>query len=186
VAKNRGRTSARFSGVITFASCVMLVRLSRPERLDDLRILPDEPRGRHPVVGGPLGQVELAGEEVEERAVPELHPPALAIEGRERDEEVGHGVVLGAEQIGKPDGVFTSGRHERTIARLLAPSVNAPGARLGRERDPPSRTPRADPERAQRRRRRAVSGLGAQSASLKRDASGTASTTLMGCANHAG
>ncbi len=30
--KNRGRTSARFSGVMTFASWVTLVRWSRPSR----------------------------------------------------------------------------------------------------------------------------------------------------------
>jgi hypothetical protein len=124
------------------------------ERLDEVRVLLDERRGRHPVVGRPLRQAELAGEEVEERAVAEVDPPALAIKRRERDEELREGVVLAEEEVGEADGVFARGVHERSVSRVSERSWNARIRPLARERDRASRTPPAFRERTRRGRRR--------------------------------
>jgi hypothetical protein len=118
------------------------------ERRDELRVLLDEARGGHPVVGRPLRKAELAGEEVEERLVAEVDPPALAIECRERDKELRERVVLAAEEIGEVGGVFAGGRHVGRIARISEASLSARIRPLARDLGDPSRTPPAPPRRA--------------------------------------
>jgi hypothetical protein len=66
--------------------------------------------------------VELAPEKREEGAVPERHPPALAVEGREGDEKLGERAVLATEEVGEVGGLFTGGRHEPRVARVLEAS----------------------------------------------------------------
>jgi hypothetical protein len=48
--------------------------------------------------------------------VPELAPLPLAIEGRERDEEISERVALAAKKVGESSGVFTCGRHACIVA----------------------------------------------------------------------
>jgi hypothetical protein len=82
------------------------------EGLDDLRVPPEQLGRGLPVERRPVGEPELAGEEVEEGGVPQLDPAALAIERGEGDEEVRESVVLAAQEVGKVRGGFARGRHE--------------------------------------------------------------------------
>jgi hypothetical protein len=155
------------------------VQASIPQRLHDLRVLLDLLRRGLAVVRGPLRQPELAGEKVEQRAVPELAPPPLPVEDREGDEELREGVVLAAEEVGEVAGLFAGGRHgadplmrfraslERTRMRPDAISPHPPrdpsGVFAARERGPRRRRagpPGAVTERQARFEREAVKHSG--------------------------
>ena len=82
-----------------------------PEGLDDLREPLDEFRARLPVEGGALREAEVAVQEGEEARVAELDVKAAAVEVREGDEEVGHCVVLAAEQVREVGGEVACDRH---------------------------------------------------------------------------
>jgi len=68
-----------------------------PEWLNGLGEVADEPGGLHPVVGGAVGEPELALEEGKERR--ELLPEFPPVELRERDDELGERVALVAEEV---------------------------------------------------------------------------------------
>ncbi len=95
------------------------------EQVDDLGVALDELGRGLPVVGGPLGKAQLPVQEVEQRAVPQLEPPALPIEDRESYEELPERVVLAAEEVGEAGGLFAGGRHTRRVACVLECSWNA-------------------------------------------------------------
>jgi hypothetical protein len=106
-----------------------------PERRLDLGVPLDELRGRLLILGRARGEPKLPRQEGEQRRIPQLHPPALAVEGREGDEKLGEGVVLAAEKLGEADRVFACRGHERILARVSERSVNARDAPLARKRD---------------------------------------------------
>jgi hypothetical protein len=139
-----------------------------PERRDDLRKLLHELRGPVPVEGGALRQTELADEEIEQRVVAELTPPALAIKSREGDQEVSERVMLAPKEVGEADGLFAGGRHDLTIARNFQRSGDASGSPLAQERAHPSRTPQADREHAQAATGRVPGARGVESAPRRR------------------
>jgi hypothetical protein len=62
-------------------------------------------------------------QEVEEARVPHLEPPALAVEVRQRDEEVGEGAVLPGEQLGEALREVAGVVHPGIVSPGLAPSV---------------------------------------------------------------
>ena len=90
--------------------------LSLAQGLENLGVALDKLRCRLPVVGRALREAQLAREEVEERAVPELDPSALLVEGREGEEKHGERVMLAAEQIGEAAGLFAGGRHAPRVS----------------------------------------------------------------------
>jgi hypothetical protein len=92
------------------------------ERVLDLRILLDELGRGLPVLGGSGRQLQFPAEEVEQAPVPELLPPALRVEARERDEKLGERVVLTAKEIGETGGRFACGGHAARISRSVAAS----------------------------------------------------------------
>ena len=100
-------------------------RLYRREALE-------ERRGRLALEGRRPGKSEIAMEKGEEVGVPQLGP-AGRVEGRQREEEVGHGAVLGGEERGEVGGggagVVKAGVsvHAAIISCASAPSGNAPG-----------------------------------------------------------
>ena len=104
--KKRGSTSARFSGVSTLESEAMVVRHRRPS-LKGSRISGEalDERGRgHAEEGGGLGEPQLTVEEGEEAGVAQLDPAAPLVELGQGGEEVGHGVLLLAEEGGEAGG----------------------------------------------------------------------------------
>ncbi len=143
--KNRGRTSAAFSGVMTFASSMTDDKHSRPSPSAAwiCGVLLDQLRRSLPVLRRAGREPELPPEEREEAGVPELHPPPLAVEDREGDEELRERVVLAAEEVGEAGGLFAGGRHARRVACVLEASWNARIPVLARDPERPSRTPRA-------------------------------------------
>jgi len=87
------------------------------EGLDDLGVALDElGRGLAEERGG-LGEPELLVEEGEEAGVAQCDPGALAIELRQGDQKVGHGVLLVLEQVGEAggEGAALGGVHERKL-----------------------------------------------------------------------
>jgi hypothetical protein len=99
------------------------------EGLDDLGEALDELRSGLAEERSSLGEPELPVEEGEEAGVPERHPPAPAIELREREQEVGHGVVLLAEQGGEAggEGSAVGGVHAGIMARPISRTVRCAG-----------------------------------------------------------
>jgi hypothetical protein len=124
-------------------------QVTAPERALDLRVLADELGRRLPVLGRACGEAKLPREEREQGRVPQLHPPALGVKGREGDEELGERVLLAAEQVSEAGRLFAGGRHERSIARDPEVSWNARIRAQARLPGTTSRTPRASLERAQ-------------------------------------
>jgi hypothetical protein len=120
-----------------------------PNRLDDLGKLPHQLRCPVPVESGAPRQPEVADEEVEKRVVPEIDPPLLRVEGRERDEKVCEGEVLAAKEVGEDVGQLACGAHEidpLTRSRgLLERTRIASGARSRTRARAPPRTARAPP-----------------------------------------
>jgi hypothetical protein len=74
----------------------------------------DELDGGLAVLGGAGGEPELAAQVVEERGVAQDTPQLRVVEGREGEEEVGHGLPLLAEQGGEVVGKVSSG-HALTV-----------------------------------------------------------------------
>ncbi len=104
---------------------VSLEEVPAPEGRLDGGVLLDE-RGRGlAVLGGAGGELELAAEELEQARIPQLDPPALAVEGREGDEELREGVVLAAEEVGEAGRLFARGRHGEILACVSETSWNA-------------------------------------------------------------
>jgi hypothetical protein len=93
-----------------------------PERLHDLGAPLDELGRDLPVLRRPLRDAELPVEEVEEARVTQRLPQPLAVEGGERDEEVGERRVLAAEEGGQLIGAFACDRDERIVSRGFDPS----------------------------------------------------------------
>ncbi len=151
--------------------------------VNELGVLADEPGGGHPVVGGALGQAELAVEEVEQRAVPQLDPAPRLVEGREGDEEVGHGEVFTLQELCEAGGLFTRGGHARIVSRSFETSGNARIRVLARPRAKPARTPPAASRRAQEPTRRAPRPRHARCPPRKRRRPRNASTSQMGRAS---
>jgi hypothetical protein len=76
-------------------------------------------------VGGALREAELAVEEGEQVRVTQLEPDAAGVELRERDEELGEGGVLAAEEVGETGGEFIRGGHEGSIVPVFTGSWDA-------------------------------------------------------------
>jgi hypothetical protein len=151
------------------------------ERLDEVRESLDEGRGGHPVVGGSLRPPELAREEIEERAITEIDPPPVSIEGGEGNQELRERAVLAAEEVGEAEGLFAGGGHERRVSRPSEASWDARIRVLARDLGAPSRTPPGVPRRSRRACRRLLGGLGARPTPWKRDSTLNASTAPLGC-----
>jgi len=66
---------------------------------------------------GALGEPELPVEEVEEAGISQLRPAPAPIEVRESNEEIGHGAVLAAEEIGESSGENACVRHPARFPR---------------------------------------------------------------------
>jgi hypothetical protein len=63
-----------------------------------------------------LRQPEISVKVVEERRVPELGPSPLAVEDRERDEELGESVALLLEELGELVREFACVGHTRIVS----------------------------------------------------------------------
>jgi hypothetical protein len=117
---------------------MIVVRVPPLERLDEIRDLLDELGCDLPVLSGALGEPELPGEEVEERGVPQLDPPAALVEVRQCDQKLGEGTVLAAEERGEVLGECACSIHEPSVSRDSPASGNAPGRPERRERGGPA------------------------------------------------
>ena len=100
------------------------------EQLRHGRDLLDELGRDLAVLGGGFRKVQLAVEEGEERRVAQVRPCAATVEVRERDDELGEGVVLAPEERGEVLGECMSGLHTKSVSRDPWRSRNAPGRAL--------------------------------------------------------
>jgi hypothetical protein len=92
------------------------------EWLDDGRVFAHQPGGGHAIEGRALREPEPGVEVVEQRAVPEVGPPALGVEVREGDEEVCRRVMLAAEEVSESIGEFACVVHARIVSSNLGVS----------------------------------------------------------------
>jgi hypothetical protein len=104
------------------------------EGLDDLGVLLDQLHRDLPEVRRALREVQLAVQEGEEAGVAQLAPRLQTIELRERDEEVGHCVVLAAKKVGESIREVACVRHCTSLARKFGTSPNATERAQARER----------------------------------------------------
>jgi hypothetical protein len=109
------------------------------ERLDDRRVRLHEAGCGLSVEGCAVRESEPVVEVVEQRAVPEVGPPALGVEVREGDEEVGERVALVLQELGESVGEFARSVHERIVSLNFEASPDARIRLLPRDLDASSR-----------------------------------------------
>jgi hypothetical protein len=150
------------------------------QRAEDLGVALDELRRSLPVVRRALRESQLVNEEIEERAVAEIHPAPLAIELREGDEKICERPTLVTEEVGEARGLFACGRHGPRISRCVQASWNDRIRLLARDLEAPSRTPPTPSRRSQARPRCARSTLHARCTERERDPARSTSTSQLG------
>jgi hypothetical protein len=119
-------------------------QLAFPERCRHLGELLDEPCRHLSIVRRSLRQFQIPVQVVEDAGMAQLHPEPLPVEVGERHQEVGHGALLAAEEIGETSGRFACLVHARSISRDFRLSPGAQNRLLARfHADLPRTSPEA-------------------------------------------